>query len=162
MCIFSASFLCSSNLMIHFCKCTDAEVQYVLSLSWEEKGRKGVKNKGKENWCSSAKNCHSGEKAALQGSLIIIQPCTDFTLQGHNDHLMKGFICQIHINYSILLNVSVFGRWVHRHRGNVQSQVNVQESLWCPPDTAVSEATTNINICYGCYYLLADIFKEVR
>ena len=66
------------------------------------------KQKKGEMMCSSAK-CHRGAKGALQGPLIIIKPCMDFTLQGHNDHLMKVFISQIHINYSIVLNVSVFG-----------------------------------------------------
>lgn len=57
--------------------------------------------------CPGAENGHERAKRGLQGPLINIQPCMDFSLLGPNDHLMKVFIRQIYVNYSPLLNVSV-------------------------------------------------------
>lgn len=86
------------------------EGQYVLTLSMEENRHDIRRTDGgqrEKKQRSRAKNCHQRAKGDLEGTLIIIPPYMDFTLQGRNDHLMKVFISQILINYSILSNVSV-------------------------------------------------------
>lgn len=111
-------YKCASNIYceslrmtsMHLCRLTRRRTAF----SHMKDGEKGVRHIGRaeggeveEKWCSTAENCHGRAKGALEGPLIIVQPCMDFTLRGCNDHLMKVFISNININYRILLNVSV-------------------------------------------------------